>query len=133
MSRVNKARILIAKPGLDGHDRGVRVVAKALRDEGYEVIYSGLRQTPETIAAIAVEEDVALIGLSVLSGSHLALTRQLLRELHKLGAPDTPVMVGGIVPTDDRSLLLELGVKAVLGPGASISSIVSAVEDSLQT
>jgi methylmalonyl-CoA mutase C-terminal domain/subunit len=117
-------RVLLAKPGLDGHDRGVLVVAAALRDAGAEVIYTGLRQTPEMIATAAEEEDVDVVGLSVLSGAHLTLVPRVLKELSSRGLEHVHVTVGGIIPPADREQLLEQGVAAVFGPGAKSQEIV---------
>jgi methylmalonyl-CoA mutase, C-terminal domain len=116
-------RVLVAKVGLDGHDRGVKVVARILRDAGFEVIYTGLFQTPETVAAAAVDEDVDAIGLSMLSGAHMTLAPKVVQRLRERGA-DIPVVVGGIVPDQDAPTLLESGVAAVLGPGASADEVV---------
>ena len=129
MGRAGRAppiRVLIAKPGLDGHDRGAKVVARALRDAGMEVIYAGLRQTPEEIVQSAVEEDVDLIGLSILSGAHMALFPRILKLLKERKAADIPVFAGGIIPDEDSRRLKKLGVKAVFGPGTSLDQIVSA-------
>ncbi|MFZ9630192.1 MAG: cobalamin B12-binding domain-containing protein [Ilumatobacteraceae bacterium] len=120
------ARILVAKVGLDGHDRGIKVVARILRDAGHEVIYTGLFQTPETVASAAVDEDVDLVGLSMLSGAHMTLAPLVVHELRARGA-DIPVMVGGIVPDADVPLLLADGVAAVLTPGATADEIVAVV------
>ncbi|MGB9820621.1 MAG: cobalamin B12-binding domain-containing protein [Pseudothermotoga sp.] len=125
-------RILIAKPGLDGHDRGAKVVAHALRDAGFEVIYTGLRQTPEQIVRTAVQEDVDLIGLSILSGAHLQLSKKVIELLKKEGIEDVPVFVGGIIPQDDVPQLLQVGVKRVFGPGTPLSEIVQEVKSILQ-
>ena len=121
-----KLRILIAKPGLDGHDRGAKVVARALRDAGFEVIYTGLFQTPDTVAAAAVDEDVDAIGLSMLSGAHLTLAPKVVDKVRERGV-DIPVVVGGIVPGPDVPKLLERGVAAVLTPGASADDVVAAI------
>ncbi len=119
-----KIRVLIAKPGLDGHDRGAKVVARALRDAGMEVIYTGLRQTPEMIAEAALQEDVDIVGLSILSGAHMALVPRLIDLLRQYDLRDVAVFVGGIIPDEDVPVLRELGVKAVYGPGASLRDIV---------
>ncbi|MEM0129333.1 MAG: cobalamin B12-binding domain-containing protein [Thermoplasmata archaeon] len=119
-------RVLIAKPGLDGHDRGAKVVARALRDAGMEVIYAGLRQTPEAIVRAAMEEDVDLIGLSILSGAHMALVPRVLELLREGGGEPIPVFVGGIIPDEDARRLRRLGVREIFGPGATLESIVSA-------
>jgi len=123
MDSDRKTRILIAKPGLDGHDRGARVVAYGLRDAGFEVIYTGLRQTPEQIATAAVQEDVDVIGLSVLSGAHLALTRKVIEKLREQDAADIPLLVGGLIPESDKAALKEMGVAEVFTAGTPISSI----------
>jgi methylmalonyl-CoA mutase C-terminal domain/subunit len=125
MNSQRKTRVLVAKPGLDGHDRGARVVAYGLRDAGFEVIYTGLRQTPEQIATAAVQEDVDVIGLSVLSGAHLALTRKVIEKLREQEGADIPVVVGGLIPEADKAVLKEMGVAEVFTAGTSISSIVS--------
>jgi len=117
-------RILVAKPGLDGHDRGAKIIARALRDGGFEVIYTGLHQTPEMIAETAVQEDVDGIGLSILSGAHMTLFPQLLKELEKRGAGEVAVFGGGIVPDSDIKELKKMGVKAVFTPGESTENIV---------
>ncbi len=119
-------RILIAKVGLDGHDRGIKVVARILRDAGYEVIYTGLFQTPETVAAAAVDEDVDAIGLSMLSGAHMTLAPLVVDEVRKLGS-EIPVILGGIVPDHDLDALGEAGIAAVLTPGATAEQIVTEV------
>jgi methylmalonyl-CoA mutase C-terminal domain/subunit len=119
-------RVLVAKVGLDGHDRGVKVVARILRDAGFEVIYTGLFQTPETVAAAAVDEDVDVIGLSMLSGAHLTLAPAVVQQVRSRGA-DIPVVVGGIVPEADVAELQAAGVAGVLTPGASSEQVVEAV------
>ena len=119
-------RILVAKVGLDGHDRGIKVVARILRDAGYEVIYTGLFQTPQTVAAAAVDEDVDAIGLSMLSGAHMTLAPLVVDELRALGS-DIPVVVGGIVPNQDVGPLMEAGIAAVITPGASAEQVVDAI------
>lgn len=123
----NKApiRVLIAKPGLDGHDRGAKIVARTLRDAGMEVIYAGLRQTPEAIVQAAIEEDVDLVGVSILSGAHMALIPRIVRLLRKEKAGDIPVFAGGIIPDEDARRLKRLGVQAIFGPGASLEEIVT--------
>ena len=117
-------RVLIAKPGLDGHDRGAKVVARALRDAGMEVIYVGLRQTPDDIVRSAIEEDVALIGLSILSGAHMALLPRVVKLLKSRKAADIPVFAGGIIPDEDARALKRAGIRAIFGPGASLEEIV---------
>jgi methylmalonyl-CoA mutase C-terminal domain/subunit len=119
-----KIRVLVAKPGLDGHDRGAKVVARALRDAGMEVIYTGLRQTPEMIAESALQEDVDVVGLSVLSGAHMALMPRLLEILRSNGQGDVKVFVGGIIPDEDVPALIEMGVSGVYGPGTLTDKIV---------
>lgn len=113
-----KIRVLVAKPGLDGHDRGAKVVARALRDAGMEVIYTGLRQTPEMIAEAALQEDVDVVGISILSGAHMALVPRVLALLKANGQEQVKVFVGGIIPDEDMPKLAELGVMGVYGPGA---------------
>ncbi|HYK93432.1 MAG TPA: cobalamin B12-binding domain-containing protein [Thermoplasmata archaeon] len=117
-------RVLIAKPGLDGHDRGAKVVARALRDAGMEVIYAGLRQTPEDIVDSAIEEDVDLIGLSCLSGAHMALFPRVLKLLKVKKVRGVPVFAGGIIPDEDAHRLRKLGIRAVFGPGTTLEEIV---------
>lgn len=116
-------RILVAKPGLDGHDRGARVVAFGLRDAGFEVVYTGLRQTPAQIVAAAVQEDVDVVGLSILSGAHVGLTRKVMDGLKAQGAEDIPVLVGGLVPEEDLAALKEMGVAAVFTAGTPLATI----------
>ena len=128
MSSDRKVRVLVAKPGLDGHDRGARVVAYGLRDAGFEVIYTGLRQSPEQIATAAVQEDVDMIGLSVLSGAHLALTRKVIETLKEQDAGDIPILVGGLIPEEDMVALQEMGVAEVFTAGTPIASIASFIE-----
>lgn len=118
-------RVLIAKPGLDGHDRGAKVIARALRDAGMEVIYTGLRQTPEMIAEAALQEDVDIVGLSILSGAHLALVPRIREVMNAQGLHDIPIMIGGIIPEEDKAMLAEYGVKGVFGPGTNTDSIVT--------
>jgi methylmalonyl-CoA mutase, C-terminal domain len=117
-------RILIAKPGLDGHDRGAKVIARALRDAGFEVVYTGLRQTPEMIAEAALQEDVDVVGLSILSGAHMALVPRIREVLDQQGLGDVPLIIGGIIPDDDKQALQALGVKGIFGPGTSTETIV---------
>jgi methylmalonyl-CoA mutase C-terminal domain/subunit len=127
-----KIRVLVAKPGLDGHDRGAKVVARALRDAGMEVIYTGLRQTPEMIAEAALQEDVDVVGLSILSGAHMALAPRILELLKANGQERVKVFLGGIIPDDDLPRLKEMGVTGVYGPGASTQQIVSDVRAALE-
>jgi methylmalonyl-CoA mutase C-terminal domain/subunit len=119
-----KIRVLVAKPGLDGHDRGAKVVARALRDAGMEVIYTGIRQTPEMIAEAALQEDVDVVGISILSGAHMALCPRVVELLQAQDMADVVVLVGGIIPDDDVAPLKALGVKGVFGPGTSTGEIV---------
>jgi len=121
-------RVLIAKPGLDGHDRGAKVVARALRDAGMEVIYAGLRQTPEDIVESAIEEDVDLIGLSLLSGAHMALFPRILSLLKEKKIRDVPVFAGGIIPDEDARRLRKLGIRAIFGPGTTLAEIVTTAQ-----
>jgi len=118
-------RVLVAKPGLDGHDRGAKVVARALRDAGMEVIYTGLRQTPEMIAEAALQEDVDVIGISILSGAHMALVPRILELVKANGQEGIKLFLGGIIPDDDIASLKEMGVTGVYGPGASTEDIVT--------
>ena len=124
-----KIRVLIAKPGLDGHDRGAKVVARALRDAGMEVIYTGLRQTPEMITEAALQEDVDVIGLSILSGAHMALMPRIMALLAENDMSDVAVFIGGIVPNDDIPQLKEMGVLEIFGPGTSTENIVSTIRE----
>jgi len=124
-----KIRVLIAKPGLDGHDRGAKVVARALRDAGMEVIYTGLRQTPEMIAEAALQEDVDVIGLSILSGAHNILVPRVMALLKQNGQEDVLVFVGGIIPESDIPGLLACGVKSVYGPGTSLARCVNDINE----
>jgi methylmalonyl-CoA mutase C-terminal domain/subunit len=127
-----KIRILVAKPGLDGHDRGAKVVARALRDAGMEVIYTGLRQTPEMIVEAALQEDVDVVGLSVLSGSHLTWVPKVTALLHERGADDVIVLVGGIIPNQDIPALREAGVAGIFGPGTSTQDIVRFIHQTVE-
>ncbi|MCC7571828.1 MAG: cobalamin B12-binding domain-containing protein [Candidatus Methanofastidiosum sp.] len=124
-----KLRILIAKPGLDGHDRGAKVVARALRDAGMEVIYTGLRQTPESIVETALQEDVDVIGLSILSGAHNHLFKKVIDLLKEEGAEDIPIFGGGIIPEDDMPYLKGIGVKKIFGPGTNTGDIVTYIKE----
>jgi methylmalonyl-CoA mutase, C-terminal domain len=116
-------KVLIAKPGLDGHDRGAKVLARGLRDEGFEVVYTGLRQTPEMILSAALQEDVDVVGLSILSGAHMTLVPKITRLLQDNGMSDVLVTVGGIIPDDDVPALKEAGVAEVFGPGTTIAEV----------
>jgi len=128
-----KTRVLVAKPGLDGHDRGAKVIARALRDSGMEVIYTGLRQTPEMIAEAALHEDVDVVGLSVLSGAHMALVPRVLELLRGQGQGHVRVLVGGIIPDEDVPALKALGVAEIFGPGTTTHSVVEAVRKAVAT
>lgn len=121
-------RVLIAKPGLDGHDRGAKVVARGLRDAGFEVIYTGLHQTPEMVVQAALQEDVDVVGLSILSGAHLPLVNAIQAQMKEQGLKK-PIFVGGIIPADDAKQLLKSGVRAVFGPGTSLPDIVAKVKE----
>ena len=127
-----KIRVLIAKPGLDGHERGARVVARALRDAGMEVVYTGIRQTPEMIAEAALQEDVDVLGLSILSGAHMALCPRIMDLLHAQGMDDVVVLVGGIIPTEDVAPLREMGVSGVFGPGTSTADIAEFIRQQVR-
>ncbi|MBK7394961.1 MAG: cobalamin B12-binding domain-containing protein [Myxococcales bacterium] len=127
-----KVRILVAKPGLDGHDRGAKVVARALRDAGFEVIYTGLHQTPEMIASAAVQEDVDAVGLSIMSGAHNTLFPAVIQALGDRGAKDIVVFGGGIIPDDDFQKLRAAGVKGIFTPGTTLAEIVQWVHDNVQ-
>ncbi|MSP63852.1 MAG: cobalamin B12-binding domain-containing protein [Myxococcales bacterium] len=132
MSNPRKIRILVAKPGLDGHDRGAKVVARALSDAGYEVVYTGLHQTPEMIAAAAVQESVDAVGLSIMSGAHMTLFPAVIDALKARGAGDVLVFGGGIVPDDDLAPLRAIGVAAIFKPGATTQEIVDWVEATIR-
>ncbi len=119
-----RIRVLLAKPGLDGHDRGAKVVARALRDAGMEVIYTGIRQTPEMIVEAAIQEDVDVVGLSILSGAHLELFPSIVEGLSRKGREDALLIAGGIIPEDDIPALQQMGVRAVFGPGTSTEDII---------
>lgn len=127
-----RLRILVAKPGLDGHDRGAKIIARALRDAGFEVIYTGLHQTPEMIVETAIQEDVDAIGLSILSGAHMVLFPEVLRLLAERGVEDIPVFGGGIIPPEDVRELKALGVREIFTPGASVHDIVEWVRENLR-
>jgi methylmalonyl-CoA mutase, C-terminal domain len=126
-----RLRILVAKPGLDGHDRGAKIIARALRDGGFEVIYTGLHQTPEMIAEAAVQEDADAVGLSVLSGAHMTLFPEVMRLLKERGAGEVAVFGGGIIPDDDAEKLKQLGVRQIFTPGASTEDIVKWVRENV--
>ena len=129
MTQERKLKIIIAKPGLDGHDRGAKVVARALRDAGFEVVYTGIRQTPEMIAETALQEDADVIGLSILSGAHLELFPRVVEELKKRGMDDVVLFGGGIIPHDDIPQLEKLGFKGIFGPGSSTHDIIDWVRN----
>jgi methylmalonyl-CoA mutase C-terminal domain/subunit len=128
----DRIRVLVAKPGLDGHDRGAKVIARALRDAGMEVIYTGLRQTPEMIVNAALQEDVQVIGLSILSGAHNAIVPRIIDLLREKNMDDVIVIVGGIIPDDDAAHLKTNGVAAVFQPGASLEEIVEFIQTSIR-
>jgi methylmalonyl-CoA mutase C-terminal domain/subunit len=128
LTETEKIRVLIAKPGLDGHDRGAKVVARALRDAGYEVIYTGLRQTPEQIAETALQEDVDVVGLSILSGAHMRLFPEIMQLLKEREMTELLVIAGGIIPAEDFKPLKKLGIKAIFGPGTPTSEIVEFIQ-----
>lgn len=125
---VRPIRVLVAKPGLDGHDRGAKVVAAALRDAGMEVVYTGLHQTPEMIATAAVQEDVDVVGLSILSGAHMTLFPRVRKLLEEMGRPDTLVTGGGIIPPEDMAALQQLGIGKLFGPGTPTSDLIEYIE-----
>ena len=125
-------KVLIAKPGLDGHDRGAKVLARGLRDEGFEVVYTGLRQTPEMVAAAALQEDVDVVGLSILSGAHLTLLPRICDLLREHGLGDVLVTAGGIIPDDDVPRLREAGVAAVFGPGTTIGEVAAFLRENVR-
>jgi methylmalonyl-CoA mutase C-terminal domain/subunit len=126
-------KVLIAKPGLDGHDRGAKVLARGLRDEGFEVVYTGLRQTPEMIASAALQEDVDVVGLSILSGAHMTLLPRICGLLHDEGLDDVLVTAGGIIPDDDVPALKAAGVSAVFGPGTTIGEVATFIRANVRS
>ena len=128
-----RIRILLAKPGLDGHDRGAKVVARALRDAGMEVIYTGIRQTPDMIVQAAIQEDADVVGLSILSGAHLELFPPIIEGLKEQGREDALVIAGGIIPEDDIPALQQMGIKTVFGPGTSTEDIVGFIQREAST
>lgn len=132
MAREKKIRVLLAKPGLDGHDRGIKVLSLGLMDEGMEVIYAGIRQTPESIAQTAVQEDVDVVGLSSLSGAHRYLFPRVVELLREKGVNDAIIIGGGIIPAEDIPFLAENGVKAVFGPGTSIKTIANFIKENVK-
>jgi methylmalonyl-CoA mutase C-terminal domain/subunit len=127
----NKIRVLVAKPGLDGHDRGAKVIARALRDAGMEVVYTGIRQTPEMIAEAALQEDVDVVGMSILSGAHMALFPRVMDLLRENDMEDVLVVAGGIIPDEDMDALKEMGIEGVFGPGTTIDEIVSFIRENV--
>jgi methylmalonyl-CoA mutase C-terminal domain/subunit len=126
-----RIRVLIAKPGLDGHDRGAKVIARALRDAGMEVVYTGIRQTPEMIAEAALQEDVDVVGLSILSGAHMALFPRVLELLRESNVDDILVIAGGIIPDEDVPALEEMGINGIFGPGTPTDEIVSFIKENV--
>lgn len=132
MNSATKLRVLIAKPGLDGHDRGVKIIARGYREAGFEVIYTGLHQTPEQIISAAIQEDVDLVGLSCLSGAHMHLFTEVVKQLREKGAADITVIGGGIIPEEDISRLKEAGVKEIFLPGASLDQIIKWTEENVK-
>jgi methylmalonyl-CoA mutase C-terminal domain/subunit len=128
-----KIRVIVAKPGLDGHDRGAKVIARAFRDAGFEVIYTGLRQTPEQIVNAALQEDADVVGLSVLSGAHMTLCPRVMELMHKEGLNDVLVVIGGIIPDQDIEKLKECGIGEVFQPGASTEDIIEYVRKNVRT
>ncbi|MGC9333083.1 MAG: cobalamin B12-binding domain-containing protein [Anaerolineae bacterium] len=124
-------RVLVAKPGLDGHDRGAKVIARALRDAGMEVVYTGIRQTPEMIAEAALQEDVDVIGMSILSGAHMALFPKVMDLLHDYGMDDVLVVAGGIIPDEDVPSLNALGIQGIFGPGTPTDKIVEFIRENV--
>lgn len=132
MSSSKKIRVLVAKPGLDGHDRGAKIVARALRDAGMEVIYTGLRQTPEMVVSAALDEGVHCIGLSILSGAHNALFPKIMELLKEEGVDDVLVVGGGIIPEDDIPELKKAGVSAIFGPGTPLDTIVEYIQNNVK-
>ncbi len=129
----HRIRVLVAKPGLDGHDRGAKVVARALRDAGMEVIYTGLRQTPEMIAEAALQEDVDVVGLSILSGAHMALAPRIMELLKASGQDQVKVFIGGIIPDEDMPRLKAMGITGIYGPGASTEEIVKEIREAMKS
>jgi len=131
-STERKIKVLVAKPGLDGHDRGAKVVARALRDAGMEVIYTGLRQTPEQIVETVIQEDVDVVGLSILSGAHMTLLPRVVELLKEKGMDDVLVIAGGIIPTDDVPKLKEAGIAEVFGPGTPLKTIIEFIKKNVR-
>jgi methylmalonyl-CoA mutase C-terminal domain/subunit len=127
-----RIRVLVAKPGLDGHDRGAKVIAQALRDAGMEVVYTGLRQTPEQIVSAALQEDVDVVGMSILSGAHLTLFPEVVNMLKKQGASDILVVGGGIIPDEDIPVLKEAGVNEIFTPGTTLATVVNFIQENVK-
>ncbi len=126
-----KIKVLIAKPGLDGHDRGAKIIARGLRDAGFEVVYTGLHQTPEEIVATAIEEDVDVVGVSSLAGAHMYLFPRIIELLAEKGAADIPVWGGGIIPEDDIPVLQKIGIKAIFTPGSPVKETINWIRDNV--
>ncbi|MBI2866174.1 MAG: cobalamin B12-binding domain-containing protein [Chloroflexi bacterium] len=131
MAKSRQIRVLVAKPGLDGHDRGAKVVARALRDAGMEVIYTGIRQSPEMIVRTAVQEDVDVVGLSILSGAHMELFPPIVQGLQEAGLKDLVIVVGGIIPEEDLAALRDMGIEGIFGPGANTQDIAKFVQEAV--
>ena len=132
MSQHDIIRVLVAKPGLDGHDRGAKVIARALRDAGMEVIYTGIRQTPQMIVEAAVQEDVDVVGLSSLSGAHMELFPQIINGLKEQGMEDVTIVAGGIIPEEDQESLMAMGIKGIFGPGSSMRDIGQFIREAVE-
>jgi len=132
MNPERRLRVLIAKPGLDGHDRGVRIVARGYRDAGFEVVYTGVHQTPEQIVTAAIQEDVDLVGLSCLSGAHMYLFREVVKQLGEKGAPDITVIGGGIIPPEDIPQLKEAGIREIFLPGTPLEKIIEWTKENVK-
>ena len=132
MNPGRRLRVLIAKPGLDGHDRGVRIVARGYRDAGFEVVYTGVHQTPEQIVSAAIQEDVDLVGLSCLSGAHMYLFREVVKQLGEKGAPDITVIGGGIIPPEDIPQLKEAGIREIFLPGTPLEKIIEWTKENVK-
>jgi methylmalonyl-CoA mutase C-terminal domain/subunit len=130
--RTQKKRVLVGKPGLDGHDRGAKFIARALRDAGFEVVYTGIRRSPEEIAAAAIQEDVDAVGLSSLSGAHMRLFPAVVEALDKAGAPEIPVLGGGVIPDEDIVALKAAGITEIFTPGTPVEKIISAFRDACE-
>lgn len=133
MAKRDMIRVLVGKPGLDGHDRGAKIIARALRDAGMEVIYTGIRQTPQMIVQTAVQEDVDVVGLSILSGAHMELFPQVIKGLEENGMGDVILVAGGTIPEEDRRFLLDMGVHGIFGPGSSTRDIGEFIRTSVET